>query len=36
MVKDVADKQFDEIQRILFSELVLRKTEKEWPTARYF
>jgi hypothetical protein len=28
--------QFDEIQKILFSELVLRKTEKEWPLQYVF
>jgi hypothetical protein len=28
--------QFDEIQRILFSELVLRKTEREWPMQDVF
>ena len=28
--------QFDEIQRILFSELVLRKTEREWPLQDIF
>jgi hypothetical protein len=28
--------QFDEIQRILFSELVLRKTEREWPVQDVF
>ena len=28
--------QFDEMQRILFSTLVLRKTEKEWPLQDIF
>ena len=28
--------QFDEIQRILFSELVLRKVEREWPLRDIF
>ncbi|HKF53175.1 MAG TPA: hypothetical protein VKB26_12750 [Candidatus Acidoferrales bacterium] len=28
--------QFDEIQRILFTELVLRKTEREWPMQDVF
>jgi hypothetical protein len=28
--------QFDEMQRILFSELVLRKTEREWPLQDIF